>query len=54
MDNGASFGTPWVPGGVQVSDEKDIFDFSLCAWTSHGPWHQQCLFFIEQILGTMK
>ena len=31
MDNGASFDTPRVPRGVQVSDEKNIFDFSLCA-----------------------
>ena len=34
-DDGASFDTPGIPGGVQVSDEKNIFDFSLCgavAW----------------------
>ena len=31
MDNGASFDAPRVSGGVQVSDEKNIFDFSLCA-----------------------
>ena len=29
MDNGPSFDTPGVPGGVQVSNEKNIFDFSL-------------------------
>ena len=32
MDNGASFETPGVPGGVQISDERNIFDFSLCAY----------------------
>ena len=30
VDYGASFDTPGVPGGVQISDEKNIFDFSLC------------------------
>ena len=31
MDNGASFDTPGVPEGVQISDERNIFDFSLRA-----------------------
>ena len=26
----ASFDTPLVPGGIQKSHEKNIFDFSLC------------------------
>ena len=30
MDYGTSFDTPGVPGGVQISDERNIFDFSLC------------------------
>jgi hypothetical protein len=36
VDNGSSFDTPGVPGGVQVSDEKKIFDFSLCARGHQG------------------
>ena len=30
LDNGASFDTPGVSGGIQVSGEKNMFDFSLC------------------------
>ena len=36
MDNGASFETPGVPGGVQISDERNIFDFSLGALVIHA------------------
>ena len=30
VDYGTPFDTPGVSGGVQVSNEKNIFDFSLC------------------------
>ena len=30
VDNGASFDTPGVPGGIQISGERNVFDFSLC------------------------
>ena len=32
MDNGPYFDTPWVPGGVQISNERNIFYFSICAY----------------------
>ena len=36
MDNDTPFDTPGVIGGVQVSNEKNIFDFSLCGLEAHA------------------
>ena len=47
MDNGALFDTPEAPGGVQTSNEKNIFDFSLCLFmiqTFFGQWNSQFQF----------
>jgi hypothetical protein len=30
VHNAATFDTPGVYGGIQLSNEKNIFDFSLC------------------------
>ena len=51
VDNGASFDTPGVPGGVQISGERNIFDFSLCIEEIHRNRQSINLFLDQKLKG---